>query len=215
LFPNTVKVFKSGITNAFNRLNSTFFQSLSDNVLNFSSSIGNIKSGVQPAINQINQTVFSTVDSVDNSMGNINNLISPYMKIVTLVVTALFAVLLGFGSIGVIGVALMTILSKYGCRRLIFLIAFILFFFGFCTFILSIVFSFITPILYFTCDLIEPIISSNTGFQYYLSEMGVQSDLAENISVCLPGGDGKILSKFIGDPTDGLGFLSEAINKLN
>jgi hypothetical protein len=53
------------------------------------------------------------------------------------------------------------------------------------------------------------------GFQYYLSEMGVPTDLAENISVCLPGGDGKIISKFIGDPSDGLGSLSQAISKLN
>jgi hypothetical protein len=157
-FPAAIKAEANGIS----IYDPTFHLGFSPGEL--SSSLSSGMDGMQPVIDSIQTIGIDNVVKVDENVGITYDGYLSYMKIVTQVVTALFSVLLGCGSIGIIGLVLMTKLGKYGCRRLIFLIAFILFFFGFCTFILSIVFSFITPILYFACEFIEPTISSSTAF---------------------------------------------------
>lgn len=130
----------------------------------------------------------------DTMFSGIANTVSPYLKIITQVVTAFFGVFIGLGVFGIIGVVLMTFCNKYSCRYLIYFICLILTILGILSFLLAILFSIITPVLYLSCDFINVTIGSQDGFSTNLQPiLGTATNM---IKVCLPGGTGDIIRQF-------------------
>lgn len=127
-------------------------------------------------------------------IGSMSNTITPYMKIVTTVVTAFFGVFIGLGVIGIIGVVLMTFCDKYSCRYLIYFVCLILTILGIISFLLAFLFSIITPVLYLGCDFINTSISSQSGFSTNLQPV-LGNQLSNMVKVCLPGGSGEIIKQ--------------------
>lgn len=124
-------------------------------------------------ISQFKGSMKEMVDLVNNYDGMISGMdssISDIMKIVTLAVTAVFGVFIGLGVLSIIGTVFMTCCDKYSCRYLVYFVCVILFVLGIFCFLLSTLFSIITPVIYFGCDFLTVSISSSTSFSSNLGK---------------------------------------------
>jgi predicted PurR-regulated permease PerM len=139
------------------------------------------------------------VKSIDQSISDANDTISPYMKIVTIVLIVFFSVFILLGILGIIGTVLLTFFKKYRCRYLIYAICGVLCFLGLITFIIAVLLSVVTPVIFLGCEYIQTTLSSPSNFQSNLESVA-GSDLTSYMSVCLPGESGRI--------TDGMSTLN-------
>lgn len=80
---------------------------------------------------------------------------------------------------------------------------------GIICFIITLIFSIITPVLYLACDFLQTTISSQAGFEANFGTLlGAQT--AGYVKVCLPGGTGKILDQ-LGVNLDGIDSIDTAM----
>lgn len=136
------------------------------------------------------------------------------MKIVTIAVTAFFGVFIGLGVLGIIGTLLMSCCDKFSCRYLLYFICVIFLVLGLLSFLLSVLFSVITPVLYLGCDFLTTSLASTAGFNANLATpLGAQ--LSSYLGVCLPGGSGDIINQLQGVDLSTINGLSNAVTQLN
>lgn len=150
------------------------------------------------------------VRGYDSQISGINDSISPILKIVTIAVTAFFGVFIALSVLNIVAALLMTFCDKFSCRYLIYFTCLIFFLLGIFCFLLSFLFSIITPILYFGCDFITTSISSPAGFNTNVGSL-LGAQLSSYVSVCLPGGTGRIIEQLGVDVTAITG-LSTVVN---
>ena len=186
-------------------------RSIGDNADTFSSQIGTIGSTLSSALDPLNN-LKTTLTGVDSSFATIYDAVNPIMNLITLVVTAVFGVFIGLGVLSILGTVLMTFCDKYSCRYLVYFVCVILFILGIVSFLLALIFSIITPILYLGCDFINVSVSSQTGFSNNLgSKLGSLTPL---LSVCMPGGAGDIINHIQGVDMSAINGLTSAIGSM-
>lgn len=142
-----------------------------------------------------------------------DDIISPVMSIITTAVTAFFGVFIGLGVLGIIGTLLMTFCDKFSCRYLLYFICTILFILGLISFILAVLFSVITPVLYFGCDFLTTSISSSANFNTNIG--GIFPQFGAYLSVCLPGSTGDIINQLGGVDLSAINNLTSVVTSIN
>ena len=143
-------------------------QTISDQATNFTSQTGSVGGVIDQIVNSMGSMV-DTVTGVNTMISGADDTASPIMKIVTIVVTAIFGVFIGLGVLSIIGTILMTFCDKFSCRYLVYFVCVILLVLGFISFLLAVLFSVITPVLYLGCDFITVAIGSSAGFSTNLA----------------------------------------------
>lgn len=193
---------------AFNLINEGL-KSISDLADTFDSQF----SGLSGNIGQFKTSMQSMVDQVngfDSMISNMDSMISQIMTIITMAVTAVFGVFIGLGVLSIIGTLFMTCCDKYSCRYLVYFVCVILFVLGLFCFLLSTLFSILTPVIYFGCDFLTVSVSSPANFSSNLgSTLGGQ--LSSYLQVCLPGGTGDLINQMQGVDLSGVTAVSDAI----
>lgn len=106
----------------------------------------------------------NTIDPIDGQISSAGDSINPILKIITTVVTAIFGAFIGLGVLGVVGTIIMTFCEKFRCRYLLYFICLIFVLIGIVCFIVTLIFSIVTPVLYLACDFLQTTISSQAGF---------------------------------------------------
>lgn len=192
-------------------INEQVLANIGKNVDNFSSQIGTVGSTIDSVVSTVNGTL-GTISSFNGMLDSMGTIISPYTSITTTAVTAFFAVFIGLGILGIIGVILMTCCDKYGCRYLLYFVCLILFVLGIISFLLAVIFSIITPVIYLGCDFISVTVSSQANFTTNIQPM-LGAQLTGFVSVCLSGGSGDIVSQ-AGVDTSAINGLSGAMDQM-
>ena len=130
----------------------------------FASGIVSFTSGIDDSITALEDLTGSLEDS-DKSFGGSMQSGKVYMGYVTIAVTAIFGVFIGFSVISLLGSLMMTFCDKYSCRYLVYFSCCLLFLLGIFTFILAIFFSIFTPLLYYGCDFLQFSVESGDNFK--------------------------------------------------
>lgn len=155
----------------------------------------------------------SLVLGFDSTISGANDSVGPIMSIVTTGVTAFFGVFIGFGVLGILATLLMTFCDKFSCRYLLYFLCIFLLILGMISFILTILFSIITPVLYFGCDFLTTSISSSANFN---SNIGFKfPQFASYLSVCLPGSSGDIINQLGGVDLSAINNLTSVVTNIN
>lgn len=142
---------------------------ISDLADTFNTQLGSLPSTISQFKNSMKEMV-DIVNGFDTMISGMDSTISDIMKIVTLAVTAVFGVFIGLGVLSIIGTVFMTCCDKYSCRYLVYFVCVILFVLGIFCFLLSTIFSILTPVIYFGCDFLTVSISSSTSFSANLGK---------------------------------------------
>lgn len=196
---------------AINKINDDVLKKIGQNADNFTSQFGTIDSIVDSAASTI-QGFVDQINGFDGMFTGMNSSISPIMSLVTIGITAAFGVFIGLGVLSLIGVLMMACCDKYKCRYLLYFVCTILTILGILCFFLALIFSVLTPMIYFSCDFINTTISSKASFNSNLNNV-LDPSLTGMISVCLPGGSGDIVSN-LGIDLSAVSGLSGAITQL-
>lgn len=165
------------------------------NTVSTSIGSGDLATYINTAISQfspINTQVSTYTDMIVNIFDGFVNKYLDYVKIGTLV---FFAVAIGLSSIALIGVILTAFFDKAKCRYLMYIACIFIVILVILGFIISVVFSLLSPILYMTCGLLNTAIDTNTGFNNFITSMNINGiEIVGALSVCFPGGNGEILT---------------------
>jgi len=206
---------RSGFMNAsytvIDEINEKVLANIGNNVDDFSNQTGTIGTTIDNVVSSVNGTL-DTITSFNTMIGSFNDSVSSIMKIVTIGVTAFFGVFIGLGVLAIIGTILMTCCDKYSCRYLIYFTCVILFVLGLICFFLSVIFSILTPTIYFACDFLSTTISSPANFTTNIQPL-LGASLTGYVSVCLPGGTGDITSQ-AGADVSSINGLSDALDQM-
>jgi hypothetical protein len=90
--------------------------------------------------------------------------VSSKKPLINLGVQVVYGVTVGLASMMLLGALLVAFCDKPKCRYLMYFACFLLFFIGLVGFLMSIIFSFITPVVYFGCQFIDFSLSSSANF---------------------------------------------------
>ena len=131
---------------------------------NFASGLASFTSGIDGAITTLQDLAKSLEDS-DSTFGGMMEQGLGYMKYVTIAVTVVFGVFIGFSTLALIGALMMTFCDKYSCRYLVYFACCFMFLLGIITFLLAILFSIFTPLLYYSCDFLQFSVESGDNFK--------------------------------------------------
>jgi len=195
---NEVNTFMSSI--------GTSSQTFVDSVATFKTSIDGVQTSIQDFSTTINDAV-STSSGVYDSAG-------PALDGITIGVSVYFGIVIGFCVLGILGCLLMTFCDKYKCRYLIYFACVVLFLIGIIGFLLAVVFSAITPAMYFGCEYIDFAISSPANFQTAFGNI-IDQQTSEMITTCLPGQDGKLIDILAPDIADTLNGATDSITSIS
>lgn len=196
---------------AINKINQGF-SNISSQATDFTGNIGSVGTTIDSIVGSMSDMV-TTVSGIDDTISTMDDSVSPIMKIVTIVVTAIFGVFIGLGVLSIIGTILMTFCDKFSCRYLVYFVCVILVVLGILSFLLATLFSVITPVLYLGCDFLTTSISSQSSFTTNLGPL-VPAQLSSYLSVCLPGGTGDLLNQIQGVNLTAINGLTDAVNSL-
>jgi hypothetical protein len=131
----------------------------------------------------------------------------------TMAFQAIYGVAMGIAILALVGVVLMAFCDMYKCRYLMYFSCLILFIFGFISFWISIIFSFIVPILYWGCDWLTVTMSSSANFSNNLAPyLGSSSGY---LAPCLKGGNGDIITQVAPTAASTIFDLRDTVNNLN
>ena len=160
---------------------------------NFLQQSANFQSGV--AALQTTITVFNNfVSNADNGSYTFIDNISSEKPMINLGVQLVYGVTIGIASIMLLGTLLVAFCDKPKCRYLMYFACVILFFIGLMGFLMTIIFSILTPTVYFGCQFIDYSLNSTSNFDCKLyviqpiSKTLSQMQISEAISqlVCPP-----------------------------
>ena len=104
--------------------------------------------------------MISSLSTVDDSMTSIFITVNDLSGTITIVVTALFGVIIFFSILGITGALIMTFCNKFKCRYLVYFACVFLFIMGLIFFLLAVLFGALTPALYYGCTFLQTSTSS-------------------------------------------------------
>ena len=106
----------------------------------------------------------SFMSSADSSFGNSLATANSNTNYVLLGVKVLYGLAIGLSSLMLLGALLVAFCDKTGCRHLVYVSCFFLFFLGVLGFALSTLFSVVVPAVYFGCEFMSFSLSSSANF---------------------------------------------------
>jgi hypothetical protein len=136
-------------------------------ISNAASSFMSETSNYQSGITQLQSTLLSFTNFIKDTDSSFYNTLSSGSTNTNYVITAmkiLYAVTIAVASLMLVGVLLVSFCDKINCRYLLYFGCFILFWIGLIGFALSILFSLLTPTVYFGCQFISYSLSSSAHF---------------------------------------------------
>lgn len=167
IFPNilgssTTGGYVGGLYAAVNSAKTTI-TSISNSASNFVSEASNYQSG----ITQLQSTLSNftnLIKDTDNSFYSTLSSGSTNTNYVLTGMKVLYASTIAVASLMLLGVLLISFCDKINCRYLLYFACFILFWIGFLGFALSILFSLLTPTVYYSCQFMSYSLSSSANF---------------------------------------------------
>lgn len=130
----------------------------------FQRGFGDIGNTINGVIDQIGD-LESQVDPIEDSVNDMTGTINPVFEIITIVITAIFGVFIGIGVLAIIATVIMTFCDKFRCRYFLYFICVIFVVLAIVCFLVTLVFSILTPVLYLACDFLNVTTASASGFQ--------------------------------------------------
>lgn len=141
----------------------TSISSIATAAQNFNTEASNFQSGVA--------TLQSTITSFNNFFSNADNGSYSYMSdltskkpLINLGVQLVYGITIGIASLMLIGTLLVAFCDKTGCRYLMYFSCVLLFLIGIVGFMMTIIFSIVTPAIYFSCQFISYSLASTSNF---------------------------------------------------
>ena len=141
----------------------TAITAISNAANNFVSETSNYQSG----ITQLQSTLLSFTNLIKDTDNLFYNTLSTGSTDTNYVVTGmkvLYAATIAVASLMLLGVLLISFCDKINCRYLLYFACFILFWIGLLGFALSVLFSLLTPTVYFGCQFMSYSLSSSANF---------------------------------------------------
>jgi len=141
-----------------------------DTISNISTAAGNFVSQtatLQTTVTTLQSTIknfTNFITSIDSSFYTTLSTASTDTNYVLTGVKILYAATIAMASLMLLGVLLVSFCDKTNCRYLIYITCFFLFLLGFLGFVLSIVFSILTPAVYFGCQYMNYSLANSTNF---------------------------------------------------
>lgn len=156
---------------------------------------GNLNNYINTAITQFSP-ITGQVNDYTNMIVNIfENVVNPNLEHVKLGTLIFFAVAIGLSSLALIGLILTAFFDKAKCRYLMYASCVLIVIIVLLGFLITLIFSLMSPLLYMTCGLLNESIDTNVGFNNFINSMNISGvDMVGAISVCFPGGNGEILT---------------------
>jgi hypothetical protein len=137
----------------------------------------------------------NSISTYSGTITGIFDTISPFLNYLRTGTLVFFAVAIGFSVIALLGLILTAFFNKAKCRYLMYFACIFIVILVLLGFLISFVFSFLTPFLYMGCQVFNKAINTNVGFNSFVNDIGIQGvDMVKALSVCFPGGNGKILT---------------------
>lgn len=141
----------------------TAITTISNGADNFNQQASNFQGGV--AALQSTITDFNNfLSNADKNSYTYMDTISSKKPLINLGVQIVYGVTIGLASMMLLGTLLVAFCDKPKCRYLMYFTCFLLFFIGLVGFLMSIIFSIITPAVYFGCQFIDFSLSSSANF---------------------------------------------------
>lgn len=150
----------------------TSITTISNSADNFNNQASNFQSGV--AALQTTITDFNNfLSNADSNSYTYMDTVSSKKPLINLGVQVVYGVTIGLASMMLLGALLVAFCDKPKCRYLMYFTCFLLFFIGMAGFLMSIIFSIITPTIYFGCQFIDFSLSSSSNFDsiFYLIQV--------------------------------------------
>jgi hypothetical protein len=145
----------NSVLTIINNISSTASNFVSE-VNNFQSSVGSLRTTVQNFTNftvDMDNSLYSTLNTVDTQNSNIQT-----------AVKLVYGLTIGLASVMLLSTLLVAFCDKIKCRYLMYFTCVILFFIGVIGFLLSVIFSIASPVVYFGCQFLDFSLSSSTNF---------------------------------------------------
>lgn len=137
---------------------------ISTSASNFNSQAANFQASVTPLQGVINSFTSFLTTTDGNSYDFLNNYVAGNKSLISMGVQLVFGVTIGLASLMLLGTLMVAFCDKARCRYLIYLSCFLLFFVGVGGFILSVLFSVVTPTVFFGCQFINFSLGSSSNF---------------------------------------------------
>lgn len=170
----------------------TFMNTLASAATGFTGSVGTFTNSLSGVTGQIGDLT-GTVDNLTSTIENYYGYAQPALDGLTIGVSVYFGVVIGFTILAIIGCLLMSFCDKFKCRYLIYFACIILFIIGLIGFLLAVIFSILTPVLYFGCQFIDFTLANQSNFYSVFNSL-IDAKTTVMITSCFPGGTGDIIS---------------------
>jgi hypothetical protein len=131
-----------------------------------------------------------------------------------MVIQLFYGVALGFATLTMIGVVLMTFCDKYKCRYLMYFACVILFLFALIGFLIAAIFSLLVPVIYWSCDWLTVTVGSSSGFNTNMESVA-DAETRSYVSVCLKGETGDILNAISPTTSSTIDSLRDSISNVS
>lgn len=128
----------------------------------------------------------------------------------------IYAVAMSIAILALVGVVLMTFCDMYKCRYLMYFSCTLLFLFGMISFLLSILFSFIVPVLYWGCDWLSFTLGDSANFQTNMAPY-LDSATTSKIAPCIKGSvlNGDFITAVAPTAASTIFDLKDTVNNIN
>lgn len=157
--------------------------------------------------------LIADVKNMDDGLGGFLSLLSYPKNFGNIGMQGFYGFLIAFSFFAILGALLTACCDKPGCRHLMYFSCIFLFIGGFIAFWIAVIFSIFVPIFTWTCSFLDVTIGSDAGFRSNFDTF-LSANTIDQISVCMPFGDGVIVNKVGGSATTGLNSLTTVISNL-
>lgn len=194
---------------------------LSTNINNIDTVTGNgdLKSQITQGVDSFSP-INDQIDALDDTIYEMFGVVGPILGYIRLAVLIFFSVALGLGTLVVIGVVFMTFCDKPKCRYLMYIPCILITIIVVLGFLIAVILSIMAPVLYMGCTVLNTGLDTQQGFVNLTGNLGLNgNNITSLVSVCLPGGDGKILEALglsqLDSLNDNLGDISSIMSGFN
>ena len=167
--------------------------------------IDELKNSINPLIDNVKQ--------VDNLLTNVLRYTNSVDTYFDQYAVAYYGCVLGFGVLVICALVLIKCFKNVGCRHLLYLSCFFMFFLCLAGLLISSALAMTLPVLYYSCDYLNTSLSSADSFQNMVNLLGGSSfsDVGTHFSVCLSGGNGDIVNSLHVDIDGQLNHLTTSV----
>ena len=167
--------------------------------------IDELKNSINPLIDNVKQ--------VDNLLTNVLRYTNSVDTYFDQYAVAYYGCVLGFGVLVICALVLIKCFKNVGCRHLLYLSCFFMFFLCLAGLLISSALAMTLPVLYYSCDYLNTSLSSADSFKNMVNLLGGSSfsDVGTHFSVCLSGGNGDIVNSLHVDIDGQLNHLTTSV----